>query len=276
MSGAAGSCGEGGGGTLLDRPSPPPPRGRPLSPPAVTPQSAERRRHGGPCGCAAAPLHAGSCSPPRGGCRGCDAGRAAGEKLQLPEWAAQRGGGPTLLAEGAWSGWGRGSGLAEAGGRRAWIGQGGASGGSGGGGVGRAGRPAWSPPRARGHWASTATRRSSRWWSWARPGRVRRGAPAGCGGLRGLRPPTGAPGPLRPRPSAGPGRGSRPVPPRRPGPAAFPRVALRSFAAPLLWVSWPRRHRDGAFPGLPRPPGTRRFPPCPQAASRVLTFVLRR
>lgn len=65
-------------------------------------------------------------------------------------------------------------------------------------------------------------------------------------------------------------------PPRRPGPAAFPRVALRSFAAPLLWVSWPRRHRDGAFPGLPRPPGTRRFPPCPQAASRVLTFVLRR
>lgn len=165
-----------------------------------------------------------------------------------------------MLAEGAWSGWGRGSGLAEAGGRRAWIGQGGASGGSGGGGVGRAGRPAWSPPRARGHWASTATRRSSRWWSWARPGRVRRGAPAGCGGLRGLRPPTGAPGPLRPRPSAGPGRGSRPVPP--PPPRA---CGLSPRRAPLLCGSAALGVLAAAASGwrVPRAAPPPRDPPVP-------------
>lgn len=145
-------------------------------------------------------------------------------------------------------------------GRRAGIGRGGASGGSGGG-VRRAGRPAWSPPRARGRWASTATRRSSRWWSWARPGRVRRGVPRrapgrACGGS-GFPPGHWA----RSGPAPAPCPAAGPVPSLRPG--------LRPLPASRRCARSPGRGGIGVTP-IPRcprcPPGA---PEVPRARSRL-------
>lgn len=64
------------------------PAARPL--PAFTAQSAERRRHAGPCRAPAAPLHAGRRGPPCWSCRRM-APQGRNKKLHFPECAARCG-----------------------------------------------------------------------------------------------------------------------------------------------------------------------------------------
>lgn len=97
------------------------------------------------------------------------------------------------------------------------------------------------------------------------PGETGRPAPRTGRGLRGLRPPAGAPGALRPHPSARPGRC---IPPARglslrlvPFLCGFPALGLVAAAASRI-------------PPLPHPEGPPVSRRAGRAASRALTFAL--